>query len=242
MASSATAGAGACVVATRATLLVTCDCGSTDHDRLEEARRAGIDAVVIDHHRVPDVPLPAFAFLNPHRPECDFAYKGLASVGLALSIGAGVRAALGVTLDMRRWLDLVAIGTISDVAPLDGDNRALVRAGLGMLEGRTARARRRWPGSRVVSPASLGRTSRSVSRLASTRPAGSTNPTWRSPSCCRPATTTRGSSPSSSRCTRPAGRRSSAASWPRRSRPCPIRRWLRFRASWSPSRAGIPGS
>ncbi|HEY4014569.1 MAG TPA: single-stranded-DNA-specific exonuclease RecJ [Polyangiaceae bacterium] len=121
------------VVATGATLLVTCDCGSTDHDRLEAAGRAGIDAVVIDHHRVPDVPLPALAFLNPHRPECDFAYKGLASVGLALSIGAGIRAALGVTLDMRRWLDFVAIGTIGDVAPLDGDNRALVRAGLGML-------------------------------------------------------------------------------------------------------------
>ena len=54
-------------------------------------------------------------------------------MGLALSIGAGVRAALGVTLDMRRWLDFVAIGTIGDVAPLDGDNRALVRAGLAML-------------------------------------------------------------------------------------------------------------
>ena len=121
------------MVATGATLLVTCDCGSTDHDRLEAARHAGLDAVVIDHHRVPDAPLPALAFLNPHRPECDFAYKGLASVGLALSIGAGVRAALGVPLDMRRWLDFVAIGTIGDVAPLDGDNRALVRAGLAMI-------------------------------------------------------------------------------------------------------------
>ncbi|HZU81610.1 MAG TPA: DHH family phosphoesterase, partial [Polyangiaceae bacterium] len=127
------------VLATGATLLVTCDCGSSDHERLESARRAGVDAVVIDHHRVPDAPLPAFAFLNPHRPECSFAYKGLASVGLALSIGAGVRAELGVSLDMRRWLDFVAIGTIGDVAPLDGDNRALVRAGLSLI-GRGARA------------------------------------------------------------------------------------------------------
>jgi single-stranded-DNA-specific exonuclease len=135
------------VVATGATLLVTCDCGSTDHDRLESARRAGVDVVVIDHHRVPDAPLPALAFLNPHRPECTFAYKGLASVGLALSIGAGVRAALGVSLDMRRWLDFVAIGTIGDVAPLDGDNRALVRAGLGLLT-RGARAPRGGPAGR----------------------------------------------------------------------------------------------
>jgi single-stranded-DNA-specific exonuclease len=132
------------VLATGATLLVTCDCGSSDHDRLETVRRAGVDAVVIDHHRVPDAPLPALAFLNPHRPECNFAYKGLASVGLALSMGAGVRAALGVPLDMRQWLDFVAIGTIGDVAPLDGDNRALVRAGLGLL------ARSGRPGTRAL--------------------------------------------------------------------------------------------
>jgi len=129
------------VIATGATLLVTCDCGSSDHERLDGARRAGIDAVVIDHHRVPEEPLPALAFLNPHRPGCGFAYKGLASVGLALSVGAGVRADLGVTLDMRRWLDFVAIGTIGDVAPLDGDNRALVRAGLAMLGGGARGAR-----------------------------------------------------------------------------------------------------
>ena len=132
------------VLATGATLLVTCDCGSSDHERLESVRRAGVDAVVIDHHRVPDAPLPALAFLNPHRPECHFAYKGLASVGLALSMGAGVRAALGVALDMRQWLDLVAIGTIGDVAPLDGDNRALVRAGLAVL------ARGGRPGTRAL--------------------------------------------------------------------------------------------
>jgi single-stranded-DNA-specific exonuclease len=129
---------------TGASLLVTCDCGSSDHERLEQARAAGIDAVVIDHHRVPDSPLPAVAFLNPHRPGCGFPYKGLASVGLALSIGAGVRGQLGVALDMRRWLDLVAIGTIGDVAPLDGDNRPLVRAGLAAL-GRGAR-----PGTRAL--------------------------------------------------------------------------------------------
>jgi single-stranded-DNA-specific exonuclease len=132
------------VIETGASLLITCDCGSSDHERLDRARRAGLDAVVIDHHRVPEAPLPAVAFLNPHRPDCAFAYKGLASVGLALSVAAGVRAELGVALDMRRWLDFVAIGTIGDVAPLDGDNRALVRAGLSSL-GRGDR-----PGTRAL--------------------------------------------------------------------------------------------
>jgi single-stranded-DNA-specific exonuclease len=118
---------------TGASLLVTCDCGSSDHERIAAAREAGIDVIVIDHHLVPDEPLPAFAFLNPHRPDCGFPYKGLASCGLALSVGAALRKELDVDLDVRTYLDLVAIGTIADVAPLDGDNRALVRAGLGVL-------------------------------------------------------------------------------------------------------------
>jgi single-stranded-DNA-specific exonuclease len=118
------------VLATRPSLLVTCDCGSSDHERIAEARRRGVDVIVVDHHLVPEQPLPALAFLNPHRAECGFKYKGLASAGLVLSLGAAVRAALRSNIDLRDWLDLVALGTIADVAPLDGDNRRLVRAGL----------------------------------------------------------------------------------------------------------------
>jgi single-stranded-DNA-specific exonuclease len=114
-------------------LVVTCDCGSSDHARLEGLRRAGVDAVVIDHHLVPPEPLPVLAFLNPHRPECGFAFKGLASCGLALSIAAAVRAKLGAPYDLRPLLDLVALGTVADVAPLEGDNRALVKAGLARI-------------------------------------------------------------------------------------------------------------
>lgn len=115
-------------------VLVTCDCGSSDHDSLAQvASWGGVDTIVIDHHLVPERPLPALAFLNPHRPECGFPYKGLASCGLVLSIVAALRRELNVALDVRRWVDLVAIGTIADVAPLDGDNRALVRAGLAAM-------------------------------------------------------------------------------------------------------------
>ncbi len=121
------------------TLLVTCDCGSSDHERIERAVQAGVDVIVVDHHLVPEQRLPALAFLNPHRPECGFGYKGLASAGLVLSLGAAVRAALGAALDLRSWLDLVALGTIADVAPLDGDNRRLVRAGLARLAAADAR-------------------------------------------------------------------------------------------------------
>lgn len=121
------------VLACKPKLLITCDCGSSDHPRVQGATRAGIDVIVIDHHLVPAEELGAVAFLNPHRPECGFPYKGLASCGLALSISAAIRAKLGVEFDLRTLLDLVAIGTIADVAPLDGDNRALVRSGMDLL-------------------------------------------------------------------------------------------------------------
>ena len=130
-------------LAERPGLLLTCDCGSSDHERIETARSAGVDVIVVDHHLVPEEALPAFAFLNPHRPDCGFADKGLCSAGLAFSLGAALRSELGATLDLRAWLDLVAIGTIADVAPLTGDNRRLVRAGLktiGSAQGRPALA------------------------------------------------------------------------------------------------------
>ncbi len=132
------------VLSHRSGLLVTCDCGSSDHASLERLGPLGVDVVVVDHHLVPEQPLPALAFLNPHRPGCGFPYKGLASCGLALSVLAAVRAELGRALDLRPLLDLVAIGTIADVAPLNGDNRALVRAGLKVL----SEARR--PGVRAL--------------------------------------------------------------------------------------------
>jgi single-stranded-DNA-specific exonuclease len=120
-------------------LLITCDCGSSDHERIARAISRGVDVIVVDHHLVPEDPLPAFAFLNPHRPDCEFAYKGLCSAGLAFSLGAALRAEMNMELDLRAWLDLVAIGTIADVAPLTGDNRRLVRAGLKSIGSTTSR-------------------------------------------------------------------------------------------------------
>ncbi len=129
----------------RPSLIVTCDCGSSDHARIARARGEGVDVVVIDHHLVPEEPLPAMAFLNPHRPDCGFPYEGLCSAGLAFSVGAALRQRFDSSLDMREWLDLVALGTIADLAPLTGDNRRLVRAGLKGLGVRSLR-----PGLRAL--------------------------------------------------------------------------------------------
>ena len=114
----------------RPSLLVTCDCGSSDAESLRVLAQSSIETIVIDHHLVPSEPLPAVAFLNPRRPDCGFAYKNLASCGLALSVVAALRTQLKAPIDLHAYLDLVAIGTVADVAPLDGDNRIMVRAGL----------------------------------------------------------------------------------------------------------------
>ncbi len=110
--------AAAKVLEAMPTVVVTCDCGTSDHPRLAALRARGVDVIVVDHHKVPTEPLPALAFLNPQRPDCGFAYKHLASVGLALSIAGAVRTQLKMSLDLRAYLDLVALGTVADVAPL----------------------------------------------------------------------------------------------------------------------------
>jgi single-stranded-DNA-specific exonuclease len=127
------------VLALKPRVLVTCDCGSSDGARVARAMAAGVDVIVVDHHLVPPEPLRALAFLNPHRPECGFPFKGLCSAGLALSLSAALRAELKADIDLRAWLDLVALGTIADVAPLHTDNRALVRIGLERLASDRAR-------------------------------------------------------------------------------------------------------
>lgn len=127
------------VLASQASVLVTCDCGSSDHPRLERIRAAGIDALVIDHHLVPEKPLPVVGFLNPHRPECPSTDKDMCSAGLAWSVAIGIARELNLsdTIDFRQSLDLVALATIADVAPLRGDNRILVAHGLeAILRGR----------------------------------------------------------------------------------------------------------
>lgn len=130
-------------------LVVTCDCGTSDHPALLAARASGIDAIVVDHHQVPDREPEAFVLLNPHQASCRFPYKGLASVGVAFYLAAALRTRLRdlgwpKLPDPRLLLDLVAIGTIQDLAPLTEENRILVHAGLREL------ARGRRPGLRAL--------------------------------------------------------------------------------------------
>ncbi len=128
-----------------ARLLVTVDCGIRFPREIAYARRRGVDVIVTDHHLVGTEPLEAVAVINPHQEECAaqaeiLPYKGLAGVGLAYKLAQALLRANrqvplpgSVPLDEEELLDLVALGTVADMAPLTGENRYLVSRGLERL-------------------------------------------------------------------------------------------------------------
>jgi len=117
-----------------AKLVITCDCGTSAHGPIAELQASGIDVIVTDHH-LPGGPLPpAYAVLNPKRPDCPSADKDLAAVGVAFKLALALTRAVGGNDGaVYAMLDLVALATIADVAPLRGENRVLVRYGLKLL-------------------------------------------------------------------------------------------------------------
>jgi single-stranded-DNA-specific exonuclease len=130
-----------------AQLILTVDCGMTAYAPLQEARDAGIDIIVVDHHAAePELP-PAVAVVNPNRLDDESGLGHLCAAGVAFLVcvallrelrnrgwleKAGVRAP-----DLRNWLDLVALGTVCDVVPLRGLNRAFVTQGLKVMRHRS---------------------------------------------------------------------------------------------------------
>lgn len=118
----------------RASLILTCDCGIVAHEAVRRARAAGIDVVVTDHHTPGDDLPDAAAVVNPNRRDCGYPDKGLAGVGVAWKVCCALAAEVGFPEErLHSFLDLVAVATIADVAPLRGENRALVRWGLRVL-------------------------------------------------------------------------------------------------------------
>lgn len=129
------------MVAAGAQVVVTADCGTSDHEALAWLHTQGIPSVVIDHHQVPKENPQATAFLNPHQPGCGFSFKGMCSGGVGFYVCAGLRRALAkerafAVPDPRQLLDLVAMATVCDMMALQDNNRILVRRGLSHLSQR----------------------------------------------------------------------------------------------------------
>ncbi len=138
-----------CLAQARPGLLVTVDCGTNEVETVDAARRAGVDVIVTDHHERTRTPAAhaALALVNPKLgPREDL--RLLAGVGVVFKLCHGlVKAARrrgwpqAETLDLRTCLDWVAVGTVADIVPLQGENRILVRHGLAALNNGACR---RW--------------------------------------------------------------------------------------------------
>jgi single-stranded-DNA-specific exonuclease len=128
-----------------ATLLVCVDCGTTSIEPLAEAKKLGVDVVVIDHHQADEELPPAVAIVNPNRRDDLSGLGHLAAVGLVFMTVVAVNRVLRARgfwtaerpqLDLLTLLDDVALGTVADVVPLIGLNRAFVAKGLIALRRR----------------------------------------------------------------------------------------------------------
>lgn len=137
-------------------VLVTLDCGITAADEIARANDCGLACIVVDHHRCPPALPPAHAVLNPHQDDCAYPDKVLAAVGVTFNLIVALRKVLREAgfyagreePNLRRLLDLVALGTIADMVPLTGVNRVLTW--FGLVELRLARR----PGVRALMDAS----------------------------------------------------------------------------------------
>jgi single-stranded-DNA-specific exonuclease len=141
-------------------LIVTVDNGISSHEGVDFARENGIKTLITDHH-LPGNQVPkADAILNPNQQGCDFPSKNLAGVGVAFYLLSGVRRELRESHwfehrsepNMADYLDLVALGTIADVVPMDYNNRIMVQEGI-----RRIRAGRLRPGLKALSALSGNR-------------------------------------------------------------------------------------
>ncbi len=122
-----------------ASLLVTVDNGIAASEAIELAGAQRIDVIVADHHRQLGELPPAHSIINPNRRDCNYPFKGLAGVGVTFKLVQALSRLFIPDRDRRRYLndllDLVALGTVADMAPVLGENRVLIRRGSEVLEG-----------------------------------------------------------------------------------------------------------
>jgi single-stranded-DNA-specific exonuclease len=116
-------------------LLISVDCGVSDHEMIAEARQDGIQVIVLDHHQPGDTLPPDTLVVNPKRADSQYPFSELTAVGLAYKFVCALSQRLDVPEGAvaRAFLDLVSVGTIADVAPLVDENRSFCAAGLRLL-------------------------------------------------------------------------------------------------------------
>ncbi len=117
-----------------ARLILALDCGITAHDEALYAREQGIDLIICDHHTATDAPPEALAVLDPKRPTCPYPFKELSGCGVTFKLVQATLKRLDEPPERALpYLDLVAVSTASDIVPLYGENRVLMREGFEHL-------------------------------------------------------------------------------------------------------------
>jgi single-stranded-DNA-specific exonuclease len=115
------------------TLIITTDCGSSDIEEVAYAKTLGIDIIITDHHQPPAQLPQAYAMINPWRADNTYGERYLCGVGIAFKLAQVLFQAHNREIEARELLELVAIGTIGDIAQLLGENHTLVRLGMQQL-------------------------------------------------------------------------------------------------------------
>jgi len=114
-------------------LVITVDCGITALAEVKRAKRAKLDIVITDHHTpLPEIP-PAVAIVNPKRGDSCYPFFELTGAGVAIKLLQALFQSIGRQEQLDELIDLVALGTIADMAPLSGENRYLVKQGLKLI-------------------------------------------------------------------------------------------------------------
>ncbi len=113
-------------------LIITVDCGITAVGEAQLCKELGIDLVITDHHECKDTLPEAAAVVNPHRPDCCYPHKTLCGVGVAFKLAAALNGDQEAVL--QEYADMVCLGTVADVMPLQGENRVFVSRGLEQLQ------------------------------------------------------------------------------------------------------------
>ena len=122
-------------------LIITVDCGISDNEQIAYAQSLAIDTIVLDHHAISGTLPPAVANINPNREDCTFPFKELAGVGITYNFLIALRGSLRKEgfwknedyPNLKEYLDIVALGTIGDIAPLIDENRIFAKIGLELI-------------------------------------------------------------------------------------------------------------
>ena len=112
-------------------LIVTVDCGITAIKEAQLCKELGMDLVITDHHECKEVLPDAIAIVDPHRPDGGYPHKTLSGVGVAFKLAAALSGDQNAVL--QEYADMVCLGTVADVMPLQGENRVFVKRGLELL-------------------------------------------------------------------------------------------------------------